>query len=579
MTTSVHYRLTAATRGSHRLLVAATFPTGPATLVFPSWAPGSYLMREFAKAARDFSAATADGSPVSLVQLSRNSWAEDAAGPFTLTYEVYCHEKSVRTPYLDAELAFFLPSNVLVYDRDRPEQRFVVELDAPAGHVAVCPLGSEVFGPAVARFEAPDLDTLMDSPISVGPFEHTTFEVDGVPHHHWIEPGHNGDLAKMNTDLRAIVVAARATVGGELPYRRYDFVTLHMRAGHGGLEHKDCSILLRPRLGFATPEGHEEFLTLAAHEHFHAWNVKRIHPDTLGPRFDYAQEHHTRDLWWLEGGTVYYEERIAYRSGAVTAERHLARLADHANKLRATVGARHLSLQDASFNAWVKLYRPTEDSGNSTVSYYLKGAVVIWAMDLELLHRTGGEAGVDTLLRELWERWGRHGRGYPEARTLLEIADRIAGGGGEWARWWAAHVDGTGPVALAAALDRGGWALVESGGASAGAWLGVGLRAGNRIVVDTVREDGPSAGALSPGDEILAFSGERVVDQELSDRLKSAAPGRPVTILLARDGRVRPVELVPAPPPPGDLKITDQGAIDPARERVRSAWLSRAPFT
>jgi predicted metalloprotease with PDZ domain len=573
----IRYQISIPSPATHRVQVRASFPGGPTTLVFPSWAPGSYLMREFGRMARDFAAWTEDGRAVPIVQQSRNEWRVTHPGPFTVGWEVYCHEKSVRTPYVDASLVFFLPSNVLLYDAATRLGTFVVEVEVPAGHVGVCPLGPEVSGPALAVWTAPDLDTLMDSPIAIGPFEHTSFAVDGVPHHHWIEPGHNGDLARMNRDLEHIVTTARDTVAPGstgFPYPRYDFVTLHMTKGHGGLEHKACSVLIRPRNSFADAEGYEEFLTLAAHEHFHAWNVKRIHPDTLGPTFDYGREHHTRDLWWLEGGTVYYEERIAYRAGLVSPERHLARLADLAQKLQNTPGRRHLSLEDASFGAWVKLYRPSEDSGNSTVSYYLKGAVVIWILDLELLHRTEGRLGVDDLLRALWEGWGRHGRGYPERTTLRTIATELAGGGGDWERWWAGHVLGTDDVALREALDHAGYDLAW-GARPAGGWLGLGTRGGERILVDTVREDGPCNGVLSPGDEVLALGGDRVLASDLADRLKRTPPGTTLPVLFARDGRVASAEVLVGTPLPPDLKITERPAIDDARRRVRAAWLSR----
>lgn len=571
----VHYRLVAPHPDTHRLQVTATFPGGATTLIFPSWAPGSYLMREFARNARNFSAATPDGRPVTLERVSRNTWRVAEPGPFVVRYEVYCHEKSVRTPYLDAELAFFLPSNVLLYDPDRRTEAHTIEIDVPAGQVGVCALGAEVVGPARARWDAPDVDAMMDAPISIAAFQHTTFDVDGVPHHHWIEPGHNGDLGKMNEDLRRVVAAAQATVGGPLPYPRYDFVTLLANKGHGGLEHKGCSVLLRPRLSLKDPKEYEEFITLAAHEHFHAWNVKRIHPDTLGPTFDYDREHYTRDLWWLEGGTVYYEERVTWRAGLVDRKRHLERLAEHHTRLLDVQGRHHQPLEESSFDAWVKLYRPGEDSTNSTVSYYLKGAVVIWAMDLELLHLTGGRAGVDAILRTLWERWGRHGRGYPEGGTLRTVAeellvdlpeaDRVGFG-----RWWDEHIVGTAPVRLAEALDHAGYDLVP-GPVKPGGWLG--LKLDGRLLVEQVRADGPAAGILSPGDELVALDDVRLGNGALADRLRDAPPGTPLRVLLARDGRMMERTVTTAATPPSEWTITPRATVDPARATVRAAWI------
>ena len=129
-------------------------------------------------------------------------------------------------------------------------------------------------------------------------------------------------------------------------------------------------------------------------------------------------------------------------------------------------------------------------------------------------------------------------------------------------------------VLQSAALDHAGYDLLWSP-PPPGGWLGVGLRGGERIVVDTVREDGPSCGVLSPGDEILALADDRVVGGELGDRLKETAPGTVVPVMIARDGRVRRTSVTVAANRRTDLKITERPAIDDRRRRVRSAWLSR----
>lgn len=569
---AITFRLSVPDPGAHRLRVEVRHPGGPAELLFPAWTPGSYLMREFVRNVRELRVWAEDGAPVRVDRPERHRWRVAHPGPFRVAYEVYCHEKSVRTPYVDASLVFFVPGNVLLYDETRRDEGFVVELDVPAGHTGVCALGAPVAGPARARWEAGDVDVLMDAPVAVGPFQHTSFTVDGIEHHHWVEPGHNGDLERMNRDLERLVVAAARTVG-ELPYRRYDFVTLHLAKGHGGLEHKDCSVLLKSRLSFRSARGYEDFLALAAHEHFHAWNVKRIHPDALGPRFRYDREHYTHDLWWLEGATEYYEERILYRSGGVDADRHLARLAGLVERLSRLPGRRRHPLEESSFEAWIKLYRPGEDSPNSTISYYLKGAVVLLAADLELLHRTRGERGLDEVLRALWNRWGSRGVGYPEG-TLEVVMAEVAGGGGDWWRWWTAHVRGTAEVQLVDAFDHAGFDLAWEAAAE-GAWLGVEVGGGERVVVEGVREDGPSWGRLSPGDELLAIDGHRILGPGLADRLADLPPRVPAHVLLARDGRVTERVVTPTTAPPKGLKIVARTGIDQDRQRVRDAWLTR----
>ena len=573
----VHILVHSHAPGTHRYTVELTLPAAVRTLVFPSWAPGSYLLREFARNLRDVDARTHDGQPVAVRKLERNRFALDTVGvpddaPVIVRYEVYAREKSVRTPYLDEDLSFFLTSNLVMHPEGVKDVTFVLEVDVPAGHTAVCPVAEAVAGPARARFAFPDVDTLHDSFVAVGAFEHTSFEVHGIVHHHWIEPGHDGDLGKMNADLEAVVRTASKLFDNTLPYPRYDFVTLLCARGHGGLEHKDGCVLLRPRTSFRVPKDYEEFVTLAAHEHFHAWNVKRIHPDTLGPTFDYAREHYTRELWWLEGGTVFYEERISYRAGAVSEKRHLERLAELAQRVLDSRGARHQSLEDSSFDAWIKLYRPGEDSANSTLSYYIKGAVVCIGLDIELLHRTGGAIGLDDVLRALWSRWGRLGVGYPEGGIRGLLAEMVPGDA-ELLRWFDAHVRGTEPVHLARALDLVGVDLVRAP-AREGSALGV--EVSDRMHVDSVREDGPAAGHLSPGDELLGIGRFRLSSSSaLGDRLRATPPGTRLTVTFARDGLLRTRDVVTGSTLEGDVSLVPRATIDAQTRVLREAWLAR----
>ena len=59
--------------------------------------------------------------------------------------------------------------------------------------------------------------------------------------------------------------------------------------------------------------------TLASHEFFHAWNVKRLRPIELGP-FNYESENETRSLWIAEGITDYYGALNLQRAGISTRE-------------------------------------------------------------------------------------------------------------------------------------------------------------------------------------------------------------------------------------------------------------------
>ena len=84
-------------------------------------------------------------------------------------------------------------------------------------------------------------------------------------------------------------------------------------------------------------EGYLEWLSLASHEYFHAWNVKRLRPAELGP-FDYENEVYTRSLWFVEGVTDYYADLFLVRAGVATREEYLDALSAQVRSLQTTPG-------------------------------------------------------------------------------------------------------------------------------------------------------------------------------------------------------------------------------------------------
>ena len=133
------------------------------------------------------------------------------------------------------------------------------------------------------------------------------------------------------------------------------------------IEHRASSVNLYHPYFAASRKHYEGLLELLSHELFHAWNGKRIAPRAL-LQPDYAREVYTPCLWLMEGLTSHYD-RFALRSAnRITARSFLDKVLDDWARLMATPGRRRHSLEAASFDAWIKLYRPDESNLNTTVS-------------------------------------------------------------------------------------------------------------------------------------------------------------------------------------------------------------------
>jgi predicted metalloprotease with PDZ domain len=513
-------------------------PGESADLVMPVWTPGSYKVRDFARNVQDFRAV---GRPWRKVDKSR--WRVQAGGDLALEYRVWAFEMSVQTSHLDHEHGYVNGAGVFLYVDGHKDAPVALEIRAPRGwRVAT---GLERRGGA---FFAPDYDVLADCPIEIGTFETHTFKVKGVPHHFVIHGEGNYDRDRMLADVRKIV-AAEVAIMRHIPYRSYTFLLHNSPERGGGLEHLNSTSLQFPARGYRPREKYDDFLELVAHEFWHLWNVKRIRPEMLGP-FDYEREVYTTLLWVMEGITSYYDTLVPCRAGLFPPEKYFKRLAERIQKFQEKPGRKRQSLAESSFDTWIKLYQPNENSTNCQMSYYEKGELVGMCLDLEIRRRTRNRASLDDVMRALYEEWGRRGRGFPEGE-FRRTCERFAG---SLDRFFADFVDGVADVPWNRFLAAAGVRLEkEPRKPDDGekprrerAWLGVATqRQAGALTVSGVVEGSPaSRGGLSVRDEIAAIDGQRVGPDEWEKRLEEYEPGDRVRFAVFRAGFLKEVPVV-----------------------------------
>ena len=395
-------------------------------LVLPVWTPGSYLVREFARHVQDFAATDAAGQPLKWEKTNKDTWriTTNGAREWHARYRVYANELSVRTSELNSGHAFWNNANILMYLDGYLQSPSTVRVLAPDVWKVATGL------PAVLgqknTFRAENFDILYDSPFEVSNFKTLVFNVKGVAHRIVIDGEGNYDPERMRRDVQKIVETEVELMGGEVPYHDYTFI-LHLRGG-GGLEHLNSTALGYPRFGFratggdratsAAPNATESvgreyrgFLSLVSHEFFHLWNVKRIRPDALGP-FDYTQENYTKMLWVAEGITDYYADVALRRAGLISEGEYLSATARAIQTLQNTPGRLVQSAEESSFDSWIKYYRQDENSVNSQVSYYEKGALLGLLLDLEIRKRSGGAKSLDDVMRYLYTEYFKQNRNY-----------------------------------------------------------------------------------------------------------------------------------------------------------------------
>jgi predicted metalloprotease with PDZ domain len=439
---------------------------------------------------------------------------------------------------------------------------------------------------AGGAYLAADHDTLVDSPFELGRFRMHGFSLQGCAFRFAFSGDHPGDEARILEGTRAIAAACAGLFGG-FPCSRYLFLLTFSPGLRGGLEHRESTSLLADPQQMEKAEGYWDLFLLIAHEFFHVWNVKRLRDPALGP-FDYQRETMTRLLWFHEGFTTFMQYVIAMRAGAAPWSWVSKRLAGSWTENVTRAGRLEESLEEASFDAWIRHYKPTEFSPNSTVSYYDKGAMVAWMMDAELRLASGGQGGLDQLFAHLWRRFGDGP--VTDADLRAAYGDLSAKDPGPF---WSSYIQGRdeldpGPIERAYGLRfaaRAPWELL--GGLDAGdpdalrrarVYSGL-VFSGEAPSVVNVHPGSPGAAAgLGYGASILAVNGWRTVTaQEVQRRLGDGGPGDPVEILSAERGRVRTCRLTLAENPHRTIQIEADPAAGGGQREAFTAWTGQ-PF-
>ena len=600
MSAPVIYHVTPSHPGAHIFTVTCTVaePTAEQVFTLPAWIPGSYMIREFSQHIVRVEGADATG-PVTVHKRDKRAWAvRGAQGPLTLTCEVYAWDLSVRKAHLDQTHGFFNGTSLFLSPEGFEDQPHAVTLHPPADPscstwkvATTMPRTSG--GPYdFGTFLAADYDELIDHPVEMGNFDLVTFEVDGVPHDIAVTGVHSGDLETLAADSQRICAVFSEMFGG-LPMAHYLFQLTVETSGYGGLEHRDSTALIYPRKGLPRhgqdkrSDDYIGLLGLISHEYFHLWNIKRIKPGAFLP-YDLSQEGYTTQLWAFEGFTSYYDDLALLRSGVIDVEGWMTLFGKQQTRVYSAGGRLKQSVSDSSFDAWVKLYRSDENSVNSMISYYTKGALVGLALDLTLRLRSAGRVSLDDVMRTLWQRHGLPGVGVPE-NGIEQIAAELLGE--DLTEFFDLAVRGTADLPIEellsafaigfrrrpaeSAKDRGGKAsqksIEELRGRGSLLIKTTSADSGSKITHVLDGGGGQDAG-LSAGDVVIALNGLRC-GAGLVKQLAERSPGETVTLHAFRRGVLMTFEATLKSPPDTVVYLELlEDADEPAQAR-RRAWL------
>ncbi len=414
---------------AHLFTVTVSFKPhkkGSIYLRLPTWISGSYLIRDFA-ANIYCEVAALDGRELPFVKRDLSRWeiqvpsnwiiAEDSY--FFVIYTVWAYDTSVRSAYLDQFRGFFNPGAILMSvegQENEEHQIYLGNSKEPLGKNWRVATSLPKGAPCLENhfqdtFVASNYDELIDSPFELGKFLRLRFSAHGVPHSICIANAPRDlDCKKLVADIKKICTKEIEFFEPEThksPVSSYTFLVNTTKDEFGGLEHRASSSLAIPEKCFPHLESttkrkdYIRLLGLFAHEYFHTWFVKRIKPSEY-VHCDFSKAVPTPLLWLFEGFTNYYEALFLIRTGLITQKEFLSLISDDLTSVLSTNAINIQTLSEASFDAWIKYYKPTPNRPNAKVSYYVQGSLAALVLDAKIREEAKGHS-LDDVMRFLWK--------------------------------------------------------------------------------------------------------------------------------------------------------------------------------
>jgi predicted metalloprotease with PDZ domain len=536
----------------------------------PAWTPGYYRIMDYAKNVLNFKAEDSNGNALDWVKTTKNTWKviSGKADPFIVSYDIYAFSRSVADSFLDDRRAFICPTGVFMHVEGHLDQPVSVSF-RPNDPTHIVSTGLDPIEGKPNTFAAPDFDILYDCPVLIGSHEILRFDVHGIPHKIAIENLGNFDKDKFTADIQKVCEGAVRLIG-EIPFRHYTFIM--MESGGGGLEHLNSMAVFYNPSGWENQSGYIRWLAFIAHEYYHLYNVKRIRPIALGP-FDYDRENYTNMLWVSEGFSVYYEFLILRRAGFLTREEFFDRVREFITSFENRPGRFFQSVQESSFDTWMKFFDRSENSANTTISYYDKGAALGLLLDLKIRHETGNDRSLDGVMRTLYfDYYKKKKRGFTDAE-FRAVCERAAGC--SLPEIFDAYVLTVRDIDYAKYFAYAGLEIDTRYRERPGIFFGASTREQDGVLSITgVERDSPAwRGGLSARDEILSVDGKKATDRSLQEILSSKKPGDRLRIVVSRRGQRREMAITLTRKRERSFRIRPMPDPNPLQLKIRDDWL------
>ncbi len=503
---------------------------GELRLRMPRWTPGAYRIRRYPKNVHGFRVTDARGDIVPHRYDSIDTWIINSDQPvIKIEYGVEVPYQPWSHSFSDSTYLLIEGPSTLMYIDGQRQQPMTVKYAVPQQWQVASPLRAL---PENHLFYAENYDQLVDAPAQVGHFQQYEFFLDTAPIEIVLQGQADFDPDSFVTMVRKIC-EYQTDFFGEVPFDRFVFFYRVLPGPYagGGLEHQNSTTI--GLSGMLLDQTVLSAAEVTAHEFFHVWNAKRLMPAPF-IRLDYQNETRTRELWFVEGVTSYYEALTMVRTGLWTEEQFLDEMERQIEQLQRTLERRTVSVEDASWLTWERGYL------HSGVSFYNKGEVLGLLLDLKIRVATGNRVNLDTVVRALYSEFGMKKRGFTNA-VLLRLINRLTAA--DFSEFFARYVAGTDELPYEEILPAAGLNFQLERYFTPG--LGKLAFGGPRNRVLVVEERGPAYAAGLRKNDLITHFDDQAIDSynQVQQVLERKGIGDSVAIGISREGRRRELQI------------------------------------
>jgi len=533
----------------------------------PTWRTGRYEIINLANGIREFSAVDGEGNPLPWQKIAKDSWqvSDTLHKQVKISYQVYANQLGQRTRHIDDSHAFIDASTVVMYSDITRSQQHIIDLSVPATWRSVSGLEA---GENNQQFIAQNYDVLVDSPIETGVNEHHQFTVNGRDYELVIWGQGNYDSSKMVADLKVLVQQSQSIWQG-YPFKRYVFMVHATSGARGATEHLNSTIIQTSRFKFSARKDYLRFISTAAHEFVHTWNVKQYRPKGLVP-YNYQQENYSTLLWLSEGSTSYLQNQLLLRGELMSSKEFFESLAKRITGYLHKPGRQSQTIAESSFDKWL------EEGGdydkNHSVNIYSEGFLVSWLLDFSIIEKTKLEKSYRDVHNILYQDY-KIPKSFDE-NDLLTVLKQVTND--DYSAWWQANIHGYAETDFDSLLAKAGLKMSygDDKKVKQQAWAGIKTKKDNNgLHIVSVEKNSPAWQAgLTIKDVIVAVDGLRMKDKDLSVRLKNFKPQDRLSITFFRRDELVTRMIILGEKPKNKLKIVPMKNASKTQQAFFKQW-------